>query len=332
MVLARMSVTRRLQWGFGAILFVLGLVALVSINEVRSINEALNENSAENVPIQRYAINFRGSAHDRSIAIRDVVLAADPASRQAEVKRIDELAKFYADSAAPLEALINAPDASPELARLYKEIQAIEQKTVATTKAIMALVDQGDVDTAQARLRTDAKPQYEQWLAAVNKLIDYEEKLIQERTGEAANHASRFMGLIGSAVLASLLIGATLAWRISRSILAQLGAEPAELEAVTRRMADGDLSPVPGAQQATQGSVLASLAAMQGNLAALVGQVRAAASSVSDGSAQIAAGNADLSHRTEVQASNLQQTAASMHQLSETVRVNADTADRKSVV
>ena len=41
---------------------------------------------------------------------------------------------------------------------------------------------------------------------------------------------------------------------------------------------------------------------------------------------QIANGNADLSQRTEEQASNLQQTAASMEQLTGSVRSNAETA------
>ena len=43
---------------------------------------------------------------------------------------------------------------------------------------------------------------------------------------------------------------------------------------------------------------------------------------------EIAHGNADLSERTEEQASNLQQTAASMEQLNATVRHNADNAPR----
>jgi methyl-accepting chemotaxis protein len=44
------------------------------------------------------------------------------------------------------------------------------------------------------------------------------------------------------------------------------------------------------------------------------------------GADEIASGNADLSQRTEEQASNLQQTAASMEQLTGSVRSNADTA------
>jgi methyl-accepting chemotaxis protein len=61
----------------------------------------------------------------------------------------------------------------------------------------------------------------------------------------------------------ALVGGALLAWAIGRSILVQLGAEPLALGDVARRVAQGDLSPVPGADAAPAGSVLASLGAMQ---------------------------------------------------------------------
>ncbi|HYP32621.1 MAG TPA: methyl-accepting chemotaxis protein, partial [Burkholderiaceae bacterium] len=58
----------------------------------------------------------------------------------------------------------------------------------------------------------------------------------------------------------------------------------------------------------------------------VVGQVRLSSDSIATGSSEIASGNADLSQRTEAQAGNLQQTAASMEQLTGSVRANADTA------
>jgi methyl-accepting chemotaxis protein len=60
-------------------LVILAVVAAVAMFKVQTIDAALRVNSEQNALIQRYAINFRGSAHDRAIAVRDVVLAADPA-------------------------------------------------------------------------------------------------------------------------------------------------------------------------------------------------------------------------------------------------------------
>ena len=129
------------------------------------------------------------------------------------------------------------------------------------------------------------------------------------------------------ALLAGALVGGTwLAALIGRSILVQLGAEPIALGEVAHRVALGDLSPVPNAQHAPAGSVLASLAAMQHSLAEVVGRVRSASDQIATGSVEIASGSADLSARTEQQAASLQQTAASMEQMNASVKSNADAA------
>ena len=132
--------------------------------------------------------------------------------------------------------------------------------------------------------------------------------------------------LLAGACVASLALGGALALLIAHSMTRALGAEPAALGEAARRVAAGDLSPVPGAHAAPHGSVLAYLSEMQASLARVVGQVRQASDSIATGSSEIATGNADLSQRTEAQASNLQQTAASMSQMNNTVKNNADAA------
>ena len=326
MLFNRMTVGKRLNLGFGLMLAILMIVTAVAIFKVQTISTALHANGEEHSSIQRFAINFRGSAHDRAIAIRDVVLSATPADRQKEAAAIDALAKFYADSAGPLEKLIGTAGDKTELTPLYAAIKDIETQSVATTKAIIAAVDKGDASAAQTLLWSQAKPQYVQWLAAVNKLIDFEEGRIQAENKVALDQANGFLTVMLVALVMALLSGAGLAWSISGSITQQLGAEPASLGDAAKRVAEGDLSPVPGAASARAGSVLASLVAMQASLAKVVGQVRQASDSIATGSAEIATGNADLSQRTEKQASNLQQTAASMEQMNATVKTNADTA------
>lgn len=141
----RLTVSRRLAVGFGLILAILAGVAIVAMWQVRTIDRALRANSELHTQIQRHAINFRGSAHDRAIAVRDVALSTDEASRRKEVAAIGELAAFYARSAQPLEQLLKSPDAAPELAGLYAGIQSIEAQAVATTQRVVTLVGQGDL-------------------------------------------------------------------------------------------------------------------------------------------------------------------------------------------
>ncbi|WP_244138679.1 methyl-accepting chemotaxis protein, partial [Burkholderia vietnamiensis] len=119
---------------------------------------------------------------------------------------------------------------------------------------------------------------------------------------------------------------------ITRGLLRALGAEPAALREVSRRIAGGDLSPVAGAAQAPAGSVFAAMSAMQSNLVSLIGQVKVSAGFIATGTSEIASGNQDLSSRTEQQASSLQQTASSMEELTATVKQNAQSARQASAM
>ena len=78
----KITVRQSLYLGYGAMIVVMLGVTLAAIVKVQAIEAALKMNSEQHALVQRHAINFRGSAHDRAIAIRDMVLAESAAERQ----------------------------------------------------------------------------------------------------------------------------------------------------------------------------------------------------------------------------------------------------------
>ncbi|MES2113800.1 MAG: methyl-accepting chemotaxis protein [Pseudomonadota bacterium] len=98
---------------------------------------------------------------------------------------------------------------------------------------------------------------------------------------------------------------------------------------VAETVATGDLTShiaAAGADESAQ--LMQALRTMTGSLARVVAEVRAGSIGIETAASEIAHGNMDLSARTESQASALQQTAASMMQLTGTVRQTADHAVR----
>ena len=331
MFFSRMTVATRLYLGFGLIVALLVVVTAVAVVKVDRIESALRANIDIYSQVQRNAINFRGSAHDRSIAVRDLVFSPNTAERDAALTTIQSLTDFYAQSTRSLEMLLALPSVSPQVHPLYAEIQKAERKAVATTNALIAQVRNGDpaaVDT----LWQKAKPEYIEWLAAINHLIDFKDKHIQDTNQSALNEASGFLYVMFTALTLALILSAVVAWGVARSIVRQLGAEPNALAEVARNVALGDLHPVQGVQQAQPDSVLASLGAMQSSLADVVGKVRQASNTVTHGADEIAIGNTGLLQRTEEQANNLQQAAASMEEMTSSVKQNADTARQATLL
>lgn len=74
------------------------------------------------------------------------------------------------------------------------------------------------------------------------------------------------------------------------------------------------------------GPLMQALQAMNDSLSQLVGDVRLSTDTIRTASGEIAAGNQDLSSCTEPQASALEETAASMAQITTTGKQNADNA------
>ncbi|MBK4734415.1 methyl-accepting chemotaxis protein [Noviherbaspirillum pedocola] len=132
--------------------------------------------------------------------------------------------------------------------------------------------------------------------------------------------AARIDILIAVAVLCAIGTAATL---IARSIVAQLGGEPAYAAAVMRQVASGDLTARIALKRGDRGSLLSQLQAMIGELRQLLGEVRDSASSIDAASREIAQGNSDLSVRTEKQSSSLEATASTMEELTAAVNRNS---------
>ncbi|WP_374594515.1 methyl-accepting chemotaxis protein [Aquabacterium sp.] len=125
--------------------------------------------------------------------------------------------------------------------------------------------------------------------------------------------------------VAVLLSAAACAWAVARTTVWPLRRVASE----ANRLASGDLT-VDIATDASglPGELQRALSQLTFSLRTVVHDTRTEVKTLTGAIAEIATGNQDLSARTESQASNLQQTAASMEQISGTARQTNDSANR----
>ena len=96
---------------------------------------------------------------------------------------------------------------------------------------------------------------------------------------------------------------------------------------IAETVAAGDLSQEFSTElQGDFGRLLSALGTMEDTLTELVGRIKQSADAIGVSAGEIDAGNGDLSRRTEEQVGALTQTAASMEELTATVRQNAERA------
>ena len=98
-----------------------------------------------------------------------------------------------------------------------------------------------------------------------------------------------------------------------------------EIGGVMKQVAEGDLSrSINGDYEGVFLSVKTDVNQSLINMRRTLSDIRSVADAIDDSAHQIASGNTSLSERTEQQASSLQETAASMEEITATVRNNAD--------
>jgi len=325
-----LSVAGRLAIGFGLLLLMLLVLVPVSIAKVDSIESSLSRVSDVNNVKQRYAVNFRGSVHDRAIAVRDLTLVPD-AQLDTVVALIDKLDRDYQQSAVPLNALFDAAPTSTEHTEergILREIHAVETATLPLIRQIIELRRAGRLDEARQIMLAQARPAFVDWLASINRFIDLQEAMSQQESKHARATARDFQALMLVLCAGALLIGVVVATMVTRHIRGALGAEPHEVKALAEAVSNGELFHDVHLRKGDTHSIMAALARMSGNLRRTVGEVRDASRDVAQISAQISQGNAHLSSRTEEQAGSLEETASAMEELTATIRQNADNAQQ----
>jgi methyl-accepting chemotaxis protein len=322
-----LTIGKRLALGFGSVFALMAVLAGLAIYRVGQIDSLLTQINDVNNVKQRYAINFRGSVHDRSIAVRDVVLATSPAAAAPAIGLIRKLDENYQKSAAPLDSLLaERHDILPEEKQALLKIKDVEARAQPLIARLIALRQADDVAAAAALLDKGAAPVFVEWLASVNALIDLEEQLNKQAAGEARRVSGSFFAWMLALLAVAVIAGAVAAGTISRTLLRQLGGQPEDAVRIAGAIAAGDLSVPIALRAGDRASLLFAMQGMRDSLVTIVSQVRAGTFTIAGASAEITAGNLDLAQRSERQAGTLEETASSMEELTGTVRQNADSA------
>ena len=141
---------------------------------------------------------------------------------------------------------------------------------------------------------------------------------------QAANdQAIRTISIL--AVLA-VILGVLVALLIIRGILRQLGCDPAVIEDVARKIAEGDLTLKMDLAIKNEASVYASMKNMAEKLKEIVANVQSAADNVAAGSQQLSASSEEMSQGSTEQAAAAEEASSSMEQMAANIRQNADNA------
>ncbi|AVR94374.1 methyl-accepting chemotaxis protein [Pseudoduganella armeniaca] len=325
MTLSNLKIGGRLAVGFAITILIMLIMSLIGINRVQKMDDL-----AEAIVNDRYAkvalINdMRSYANRGAQALRNAMLAPDPAASAKFLEGLADADRVGAEKAQELEKIIVRADTKQKFADqrdAFTAYRDVREKTIAQFRG-------GDRDGAIAALFASVVPAQNAYFGKLDVLLKDQRELMAsdgKAAGDAAHTATTTMIVL---LIVATAVSALAGYLITRSVTQPI------LEAVhvAETVAGGDLTAVIDTHRKDEtGRLLVALQEMTQGLTRTVRAVRDSTDTINTASAEIATGNMDLSNRTEQQAASLEETASSMEELTSTVRQNADNARQANVL
>ncbi|MGJ7527682.1 methyl-accepting chemotaxis protein [Variovorax sp. GB1P17] len=317
--LLNLKIGTRLGMGFAAVLLLLAAVVGLGLNSMADIQARLNGIvTSNNVKVS--SVNTMVDAI-RDIAIFDgnLILLTEEVAMREEVKKIASARERFAAGRTALAKMLVTADGKALLAKVDERVAVLLPLNTQLTELGL----KNSNEEATQVFVTKFQPAVQALVDVLNDMIAHETELSNQANEQASAGyawARNLMFVLGGF---AMLVGAAIAWFITRSITRPIGAAVQ----VAEKVAAGDISSrIEVRSKDETGRLMSALKAMNESLVKIVREVRTGTDTIATASGQIASGNQDLSSRTEEQASSLEQTAASMDELTSTVKQNADNA------
>jgi methyl-accepting chemotaxis protein len=315
------SIRLRMQ---GAVAMVVALFALVGLTgglggyQVKSLNHEFVEHTlAETVSVKNIVIELHRLQRDELA----LLLAQGDATALANSE------KAWSDSrkglGQALESLLEGEeDEDNPLAR-----QSLEQlKAYDGVMAPVVHAARAGQLTDPAKARDALKPAH-QALAVIVPLVSKMEAIVKgegEETQAEIEHQMNVTGwTFGGVIALVVILVVPLTLINSNSITGPIR----QAQLLAQRIAAGDLTQrVDSTGRDESAQLMQALDSMQTALRRLVSEVGDSARMIENAAVEVSSGNSDLSNRTEMTASQLQESASSMAQVTQNVQQSADAA------
>ena len=295
------SIKLRLTVLVGMLLLFMSVSGLMALHWVRSVNASLATVYNDRVvPLKQ----LKSIADDYGVRVVDTVhkVVGGTTTPEAGIA----LFKQAHDNTAKQWAGYKATYLVERETQLIKQAEPLMTKADEASRKITEWLQTHNQQELQAFANKGMYEAIDPISDVMDKLIDVQLDVAKEEYESGQATFQRTVWSISVLTLVSVGLGLVAGWVTMRSIVDPIS----KAVVVAQTVAGGDLSAriqVEGRDETAQ--LMQALQQMTAGLADIVSRVRDSSDSIATGSTQIAQGNADLSHRTEQQAANLEETA-----------------------
>lgn len=317
-----MKVSTRLALGFGLVLLLLAVVAITGVNRLGASNDMIHDLVTDKW--KKVVLLKDGLAGLNLIAVggRDLALAVNPAQQQSAKDRIMSGRESIGKAWGELQPLLTLPEGKAAM----QKIMDSRARYIAAQDRLIGLVESSDRAAASEFVTGEFKTAQDEYRANVNALVDFQGDLMAQTGSDAQGMVAKANQIMIMMAIAAVVVGILAALWIIRSLLRQLGGEPAYAAEVTRKIAEGDLTVRVQLRSGDTTSLLSAISSMAGRLSEIIGEVRSAADNLSSAGEEVSATAQSLSQNASEQAASVEETSASVEQMSASIAQNTENA------
>lgn len=306
--------------GYGVLVAIILGISILSINRISFIDRNLAEINNVNSAKQRVTIDYRGSVHNRSISIRDVVLADNQADLNKYLEEIRFEEQFYIDAKnRMMENFVNKNMLTSEEKAILDKINNTETAAMPLIQDIIADKKAGNNIDMMDKLNK-VRPLFVDWLKFINEFINLEEAKNQAVTPIVTKSTANFKMMMILNSFIALILGFSIAFFIIRYLVKLLGGDPQDASKSFNAISQGDLSNEIKTNQKNPDSMLSHIVFMQGHLRNVIKNIQHSAEELGKSTHVVAYSSNQAQHAAE------EQHEASMRSVDQIKIISAGTA------
>ena len=208
--------------------------------------------------------------------------------------------------------------------KLTEIITAMSRNTAGSAKEIEDR--QKQLFVTYYKLSEDQRPLFAKAEDSLGKIIDFNVDLGNGSVKDGNAAAARAEMTMIIVALISMVVLILIGVFILRSLMKQLGGEPAYVSEVVSTIANGDLTAKIILTNGDTSSMLAAVKGMVDKLAQIISEVNTASEALSNAAGQVSATAQSLSQSSSEQAASVEETTSSMEQMSASITQNTENA------
>ncbi|MDP4207245.1 MAG: methyl-accepting chemotaxis protein [Bacteroidota bacterium] len=330
MNLKNLKLRTKLTLGFASISLiavVIGLIGQIGMSRIISFEKDIADNR---LPSVKVLLKLR-HAQTAMDAAENVFLTTkvSPELREETYKRMDN-AKGRIDKAWETYVKLITPEEKKDwetFVPLYNEWWKLHEQYMEMIKAYITHPS----DTAYATYvkfnQSVLNPAYNTSKIYLDNLIEINDKAGQESSIEADKTSSSAVVWLIIFMIIGIMVSGIISLSITRSILNDVGGEPADIALITKEIAEGDLT-INFDRHGKKIGIYGAIWSMTDKLKETISDIISGADNISDASQQLSGVSEQTSQGASEQASSVEEVSASMEQMVSSIQQNTANAQQ----